>query len=190
MNKKSNHSDRIDISLQCQSTFTPGVRGVCPIEMSNKCNTFATDMPPYGLPDMPPYGLPNDLCGCKDPNFETIPPEYIPDFCGFDGLHLICKADSNGYFGCQGCSDGECPDFAPLCDGRYGCSCGTNGPLGVFQAWDVNTCSGNSTTDMFVCGVTGSQCIHGSVNPFCLDDSFMPKIGDEKSTCKVIKTCV
>ena len=181
MNNNSNHSNRIDISFQCQSTFIPELRGVCPIEISNKCNTFSTDRPPYGLP--------NDLCGCKDPNFDFMQMEFCTD--SYTGL--ICKADSEenfGYPACKGCSDGECPGFAPRCDGTYGCSCGTNDPSVVFHALDVNTCSGNSTTDMFVCGATGSQCIHGSVNPFCLDDSFMLNIGDEKSTCKVIKTCV
>ena len=157
--------------------------GVCPTEYSNRCNIDAID-------DGTTTGFPNDLCGCQDPNLSNPPAPTT--FC--TDASKICKADNNGNFGCQECTNGECPDYAPLCDTSSGeCRCGQNKPYGNSNSQDnwnlffANTCSGNADTDMFICGSTGNACDAGSVNPFCLDITLMPKIGDLSSTCKVLE---
>ena len=90
------------------------VIGTCPTEYSNKCNTAAT------------VGFPDDLCACvQDPSQTTVP----TNFCAMDSK--ICKADVNGDIDCRECSDGECPNFAPRCDGSpKKCLCGANLPFG------------------------------------------------------------
>ena len=172
--------------MKCQSAANAGVVGVCPEEYSNICNTQANDLAQAS-------GFPNDLCGCQDPSLPNPPTPTT--FC--TDASQICKADNSGNFGCQNCATGDCPDFAPLCySGSGECRCGSNKPFANPTATDnsnglnlfiANTCSGNAATDMFTCASTGSPCDAGSINPFCLDSSLMPKIGDLSSTCKVLK---
>ena len=98
----------------------------------------------------------------------------------------ICKADNTGAIGCQDCSNGECPSFAPRCDNTV-CVCGTAKPFNP-QNLDLiraNTCSGTSDTDMFVCGSTGNTCNEGSVNPYCINDFQTNALSDLTSTCQV-----
>ena len=106
--------------LQCQSLWGPYVIGVCPAEYSNKCNIAA------------PFGgiFPDDLCACVQDPSQTIDPINPPTtFCAADSK--ICKADVNGIINCRDCCDGECPNFAPRCNGAQ-CLCGTSLPFGTF----------------------------------------------------------
>ena len=173
--------------LKCLSAN--GVVAVCPEEYSNICNLQASDLNQNS-------GFPNDLCGCQDPSLSNPPTPTT--FC--TDVSKICKADNSGNFGCQDCSNGDCPDFAPLCDNGSGgsgeCRCGSNKPFANptvtdnqngLQLFIANTCSGSAATDMFSCGSTGNPCDANSINPFCLDNSLLTNIGDQSSTCKVLK---
>ena len=163
--------------LQCQSFVSPFLIGVCPAEYSNKCNIAA------------PFGgkFPDDLCACVQDPSQTIDIYNPPTtFCAADSK--ICKADVNGSIGCRDCCDGECPNFAPRCNGAQ-CLCGTSLPFGTFGTLDTtlaNTCSGKNAADKFVCGATGDSCDNGTVNPFCLDDVGYETLGASSSTCQVI----
>ena len=156
--------------------------GVCPTEYSNKCNTAATD-------DGTTTGFPSDLCACQDPSLLSPPTLFCTD------SSKVCKADSSGTFGCQSCTNGECPVFAPLCDISSGeCLCGSKKPYGNpinnqdgLNYLIANTCSCNTSAGMFACGATGNPCYAGYSNPYCLDNSLTSKLGDPSSTCKVLK---
>ena len=156
--------------------MNPLLLGVCPAEYSNKCNTAA---PFDGI-------FPDDLCACVQDPSQTIDIYNPPTtFCAADSK--ICKADVNGIINCRDCCDGECPNFAPRCDGTQ-CLCGTSLPFGTFGTLDralANTCSGKDAADRFVCGATGNPCDIETVNPFCLDDRLYETLGAASSTCKV-----
>ena len=162
--------------MQCQA-FLGGapISGICPTEYSNKCNTAAAT------------GVPGDLCACVQDPSQTIDPNSPPTtFCA--ATSKICKANSNGAIGCNDCSDGECPKFAPRCAGgnNPSCVCGNDLPFatpGTFNT--ASTCSGNTDIDKFVCGKSGNPCDAASVNPFCLDESGLPTIDAETSSCQV-----
>ena len=179
MMSKINWSSQIDINfcfLQCQSLVSPFLIGVCPAEYSNKCNIAA---PFTGI-------FPDDLCACVQDPSQAIDISNPPTtFCAADSK--ICKADVNGSIGCRDCCDGECPNFAPRCNGAQ-CLCGTSLPFGTFGTLDrasANTCSGKDAADRFVCGATGNPCDIETVNPFCLDDRLYETLGAASSTCKV-----
>lgn len=150
------------LSFQCVTTDGPSV--VCPKEFSNICV-------PAGKNVQQPTA---DICGCNDPT----------TFCN-DGK--VCKQD-NGAFDCRDCTTGDCPAYAPLCDGSNRCVCGTT-PISAIDTAIHNTCTTEDATGVFSCGKpgkgTGDSCISASLNPRCLNDLMTLVLGDETSTCKV-----
>ena len=120
----------------------------------------------------------NDICGCKTPTGT--------EFCNAGN---VCKKDSNDEFACRGCESGDCPSYAPRCDGTTKqCSCGDT-VASMINTMIQNTCTTEDADGMFSCGKpgsgTGTSCVANSVTPRCFNDDGMIMLGDENSTCKV-----
>ena len=126
--------------FQCQSLL-PGsfAIGDCQAEYSNKCNTASPDL--------------DNLCACVQDPSKTIDltdtSTHPTKFCAANSK--ICKADVSGDLDCRDCSDGECPNFAPRCDGtQKQCFCGTNLPFGGSAPLDLRRASTCSGKDCFI----------------------------------------
>ena len=146
---------------------------MCPKEFSNICVPGGTNIA------NPTSDTGDGICGCASA------------FCN-DGN--VCKQGTSGGFSCTDCTTGDCPAYAPRCDGTTSrCLCGTETASSI-NTMIHNTCTTEDASGKFSCGKpgkgTGEACNAASLNPRCFNDIInsphgMIILGDETSTCKV-----